>query len=57
MASVGKLFTSTIISILYEKGELSFDDSISNYLDEELLSSLHMYKGKDYTNNIKINIC
>jgi len=54
MASVGKLFTSTIISILYEKGELSFDDSISKYLDEELLNNLHIYKGKDYTNNIKI---
>jgi len=54
MASVGKLFTSTIIGILYEKGELSFDDSISNYLDSELLNNLHIYKGKDYTHNIKI---
>lgn len=54
MASVGKLFTSTIISILYEKGKLSFNDSISNYLDKELLNDLHIYKGKDYTNNIKI---
>lgn len=54
MASVGKLFTATIISILYEKGELSFNDSISNYLDDELLNELHIYKGKDYTNSIKI---
>lgn len=54
MASVGKLFTSTIISILYEKGELSFNDSISNYLDAELLNELHIYKGEDYTNSIKI---
>ena len=54
MASVGKLFTSTIISILVEKGELSFDDSINNYLDEDLLKNLHLYEGKDYTNNIKI---
>lgn len=54
MASVGKLFTSTIISILYEKGELSFDDSISKYLDRELLDNLHIYKGKDYTHNIEI---
>lgn len=54
MASVGKLFTSTIISILYERGKISFDDSISKYLDEELLNNLHIYKGIDYTNNIKI---
>ena len=54
MASVGKLFTSTVISILYEKGELSFNDSISSYLDAELLNGLHIYKGKDYTNSIKI---
>ncbi|WP_408956605.1 serine hydrolase domain-containing protein [Natroniella sp. ANB-PHB2] len=54
MASVGKLFTSTIISILFEKGELSFDDSISKYLGDELLDGLHVYKGKDYTDHIKI---
>jgi len=54
MASVGKLFTSTIISILYERGELDFDDSISSYLDAELLDGLHLYKGKDYTEQIKI---
>ena len=54
MASVGKLFTSTIISILYERGELNFEDSISTYLDEELLDGLHVYKGRDYTDQIKI---
>ncbi|MCK8817577.1 beta-lactamase family protein [Natroniella sulfidigena] len=54
IASVGKLFTSTIISILFEKGELSFDDSITQYLDQELLNGLHIYKGQDYTADIKI---
>lgn len=54
MASVGKLFTSTIVSILYEKGALTFDDSISKYLDEELLDGLHVYKGKEYTDAITI---
>jgi D-alanyl-D-alanine carboxypeptidase len=54
MASVGKLFTSTIVSILYEKGDLSFDDGIRKYLDAELLNNLHVYKGQDYTNNINI---
>ncbi|MCD8511137.1 MAG: beta-lactamase family protein [Bacillus sp. (in: Bacteria)] len=55
MASVGKLFTSTLISILFEKGDLSFDDTISKHLDGELLNNLHVYNGKDYTNDIKID--
>ncbi|WP_076545425.1 serine hydrolase domain-containing protein [Halanaerobium kushneri] len=54
MASVGKLFTSTIISILYERGKLDFNDKISSYLDDDLLSGLHIYKGKDYTDSITI---
>jgi len=54
MASVGKLFTSTLISILYEDGKLSFDDKITKFLDDEVISNLHIYKGKDYTQEIKI---
>lgn len=54
LASVGKLFTATIISILYEKGELNFDDKISKFLDSELMECLHVYKGRDYSNQITI---
>ena len=54
MASVGKIFTSVLISILYENGQLSFEDRITRYLDRELVEHLHVYKGKDYTNDIKI---
>ena len=54
MASVGKIFTSVLISILYENDQLSFEDSITKYLDRELVKHLHVYKGKDYTNDIKI---
>jgi D-alanyl-D-alanine carboxypeptidase len=54
MASVGKLFTSAIIGILVESGKLSFDDKIIRYLDRELLNNMHVYKGKDYTNEIRI---
>ncbi|CAM3205961.1 serine hydrolase domain-containing protein [Filibacter tadaridae] len=54
MASVGKIFTSVIISILYENGHLSIDDSITRYLDHELVNNLHVYKGKDYTKEIKV---
>ncbi len=54
MASVGKLFTSTLISMLYEEGKLSFEDRICEYLDDDLLEGLHVYKGDDYTDEIKV---
>ncbi len=54
MASVGKLFTSVIVSMLHEKGVLSFEDRISDYLDSRLIDGLHVYKGKDYSSKIQI---
>ena len=54
MASVGKLFTSVVVGMLHEKGVLSFEDHISNYLDAPLLDGLHVYKGKDYSLKIQI---
>jgi D-alanyl-D-alanine carboxypeptidase len=54
VASVGKLFTAVLISMLYEQGRLAFDDSISRFLDSDLLSGLHVYEGKEYTDDIKV---
>ena len=54
MASVGKLFTSVIVSKLHEKGVLSFEKPISYYLDSGLVDGLHVYKGKDYSSEIQI---
>lgn len=54
LASVGKLFTATIFGILKENGKLSFNDKISKYLDEELMNKLHVYRGKDYSDEIEI---
>jgi len=54
MASVGKLFTATIISMLYEQGKLDFDDKIGEYLDADLMQHLHVYKGKDYSDQITV---
>lgn len=54
MASVGKLFTSVLVSLLHEKGQLSFENRISSYLDSGLMDSLHVYKGKDYSSEIQI---
>jgi D-alanyl-D-alanine carboxypeptidase len=54
LASVGKLFTATIIGMLHDKGLLNFDDNTVNYLDADVMHGLHIYKGKDYSNDISI---
>ncbi|MBC2699872.1 MAG: serine hydrolase [ANME-2 cluster archaeon] len=54
IASIGKLFTSVLIGILVEKGMISYEDTITQFLDNDLLHNLHIYKEKDYTNEIKI---
>jgi D-alanyl-D-alanine carboxypeptidase len=54
LASVGKLFTATIIGILHERGELNIDDHINKYIDADLMQGLHVYNGKDYSDMITI---
>jgi D-alanyl-D-alanine carboxypeptidase len=54
LASVGKLFTATVIGMLQDKGMLGFDDAISQYLDADLMTGLHIYKGMDYSGDITI---
>lgn len=54
IASIDKLFTSVLIGSLEEQERLSYEDLIASYLDSDLLHNLHIYKGKDYTNEIKI---
>ena len=54
IASVGKLFTSVLMGVLVEQGKLSYEDLITSYLDEDLLHNLHVFKGTDYTNQIRI---
>jgi len=54
IASITKLYTATAIMRLYEKGVLSLDDPMSRYLPEELIQGIHVYKGKDYSQEITI---
>jgi len=54
LASVGKLFTATLIAMLYEQGKLDFEDPIGDYLDDELMKSLHVYRGRDYSGEITV---
>lgn len=45
LASVGKLFTATLIGILHDKGLLKHEDKIAKYLNNDLMNGLHVYKG------------
>lgn len=55
LASVGKLFTSTIIAMLYEEGKLEFSDNLASFIDLDLLHLLHYHKEKDYSKFITIS--
>ncbi|MFS0861065.1 serine hydrolase domain-containing protein [Fredinandcohnia sp. 179-A 10B2 NHS] len=54
IASISKLFTSVLFGKLVEQGLCMYEDKISKYLEEDVLHKLHVYKEKDYTNEIKI---
>jgi CubicO group peptidase (beta-lactamase class C family) len=54
IASTTKLFTTAIILKLRAQGMLSLDDKISNFIEKSILSELHVYKGKDYSQELTI---
>lgn len=53
-ASVGKLFTVTLIAMLVEQGKANFSDKITMYLDDAIVSNLFVYKGTDYKHDVSI---
>lgn len=54
IASTTKLFTTAIILKLRAEGKLSLDDKISQFIDESIIHGLHVYKGKDYSQELTI---
>ncbi|MEJ2101869.1 MAG: serine hydrolase [Desulfobacterales bacterium] len=54
IASITKLYTATAIMRLSEKGALSLDDPMAKYLSGGLIRGIHVYKGKDYSQEITI---
>jgi CubicO group peptidase (beta-lactamase class C family) len=54
IASTTKLFTTSIILKLREESKLSLDDKIIKYIDKSILTGLHIYKGKDYSEELTI---
>ena len=54
IASTTKLFTTSIILNLKKNGKLKLEDKICDYLDNNTLQNLHIFKGKDYSREITI---
>jgi len=54
LASVGKIFTATLIGMLFDKNELDYNDPVLKYIDTELMEGIHIYRGKDYSDEITI---
>lgn len=54
IASTTKLYISALIFQLCAEGRLRLDDPIGQYLPREIMMGLHIYKGKDYSEEITI---
>lgn len=54
IASVTKLFVSTIVMKFRQKGLLDLDDPISQYFSPEIMKGLHVLKGKDHSDLITV---
>lgn len=54
VASVGKLFTATLIGHLIDEGMIRLNDPIHLYLGESLLENLFVYDGIDYKDQVTI---
>lgn len=54
VASVTKLYVTAVIMKLVDEGKLSLESKIAQYLPREVVQGLHIYKGKDYSEEITI---
>ncbi len=55
IASINKFFISAITLRLCNENKISLEDQIANYLPEEMLKGLHVYRGKEYSQAITIS--
>ena len=54
IASINKLFVSAIILKMFAEQKLDLQDKIAKYLPEDVISGLHIFKGKDYSEDLSI---
>lgn len=54
VASVTKMYTAAIILRLFEEKRIDLDAPITRYLPSSLTSGIHVYKGTDYSAQIRV---
>ncbi len=54
IASINKLFVSSIVLRLITEEKLSFNDTLDKFLSPDTLKGIHVYKGIDYSSSITI---
>jgi CubicO group peptidase (beta-lactamase class C family) len=54
IASVTKMYTAAIVLQLHGEGRLDLDAPISQYLPASLTHAIHIYRGTDYSERIKV---
>lgn len=54
IASITKMYTTTMILKLYEQGRLNLDDPIATYLPPDLIQGIHVYHGEDFSSRITV---
>lgn len=54
IASVTKMYTAAIILRLYEEKRVDLNAPISEYLPSSLTQAIHIYKGIDYSDQIRV---
>jgi CubicO group peptidase (beta-lactamase class C family) len=55
IASVTKMYTAAIVLRLHEEKRIDLNASISEYLPASLTRTIHVYKGTDYSDRIKVS--
>ena len=54
IASITKLMTASVIMQLVDAGQVHLDALITDYLPDELTDGIHVYKGTDYSKQLKV---
>ena len=54
VASIAKIFTATVIMQLVDEGRLHLEDHIVQYLSHLPIDGIHIYKGVDYSKQLKV---
>jgi CubicO group peptidase (beta-lactamase class C family) len=54
IASVTKMYTAAIILQLHEQKRLNIEAPVLDYLPDSLLDGIHIYKGTDYSRQLKV---